>query len=408
MSNLKQEKVENLTPEQVVEKLNNLFAEKTKGMASAEDLNAIKTELSKLTSLEEKSANIESAIAKFEASIEAMKESAKKSAKPAPANLRQAIGQAVAEKHADIMSQVYEKGQTLNLDVKTDTTITGDYTGNIALSVLEQGVNRIARPIRRIMEISNVGTTTSKFVTYIAQDTLSTTGFVAEAVAKANGQVQYTEVSVAVKKVAGFIKVSKEMLADLSFVQAEINNDLIESVLQNIDNGLLNGNGVGATLDGVLNQATPWAAGIFAGAITNPSVIDVLRVAKAQVEGGDFNPTHIVLHPDDVARIEMSKTTQGEYTYPNFAVGMAPNMQLSGLIIVPSTNMTADNFLVGDFSKFNVRMREGVNIQVGYEGDDFARNMVSILAEARLCSFVKQNDVAAFVTGDFTTAIAAL
>lgn len=408
MSNLKQEKVENLTPEQVVEKLNNLFAEKTKGMASAEDLTAIKTELSKLTSLEEKSANIESAIAKFEASIEAMKESAKKSAKPAPANLRQAIGQAVAEKHADIMSQVYEKGQTLNLDVKTDTTITGDYTGNIALSVLEQGVNRIARPIRRIMEISNVGTTTSKFVTYIAQDTLSSTGFVAEAVAKANGQVQYTEVSVAVKKVAGFIKVSKEMLADLSFVQAEINNDLIESVLQNIDNGLLNGNGAGANLDGVLNQATPWAAGIFAGAIQNPSVIDVLRVAKAQVEGGDFYPTHIVLHPDDVARIEMTKTTQGEYTYPNFAVGAAPNMQLSGLIIVPSTNMTADNFLVGDFSKFNVRMREGVNIQVGYEGDDFARNMVSILAEARLCSFVKQNDVAAFVTGDFTTAIAAL
>lgn len=408
MSNLKQEKVENLTPEQVVEKLNNLFAEKTKGMASAEDLTAIKSELSKLTSLEEKSANIESAIAKFEASIEAMKESAKKGEKPAPANLRQAIGQAVAEKHAEIMNQVYEKGQTLNLDVKTDTTITGDYTGTIALSTLEQGVNRIARPIRRIMEISNVGTTSSKFVTYIAQDTQSSTGFVAEAVAKSNGQVQYTEVSVAVKKVAGFIKVSKEMLADLAFVQAEINNDLIESVLQNIDNGLLNGNGVGATLDGVINQATAWSAGVFAGNVQNPSVIDVLRVAKAQVEGADFNPTHIVLHPDDVARIEMSKTTQGEYTYPNFAVGMAPNMQLSGLIIVPSTNMTADNFLVGDFSKFNIRMREGVNIQVGYEGDDFARNMVSILAEARLCSFVKQNDVTAFVTGDFTTAIAAL
>jgi hypothetical protein len=104
----------------------------------------------------------------------------------------------------------------------------------------------------------------------------------------------------------------------------------------------------------------------------------------------------------------MTKTTTGEYTYPNFAVGMAPNMQLSGLVIISSTNIAADNFLVGDFTKFNVRVREGVNIQVGYEGDDFARNMVSILAEARLCSFVKQNDVTAFVTGDFTTAIAAL
>jgi len=399
--------VENLTPEQVVEKLNGLFAEKTKGMATSEDINAIKSELTKLNSLEEKSASIESAIAKFEANLEAVKESAKKSNEKAPANLSQAIRMEVAQKHADMMESV-SKGNKFNMDVKTDTTITGDYTGTYALTTLEAGVNQIARPIRRIMEISNVGTTSSKFVTYIAQDTQSSTGFVAEAGAKANGQVQYTEVSVAVKKVAGFIKVSKEMLADLAFVQAEINNDLMSSIEQNMDDQLLNGNGLGNNIDGVINQATAWSAGVFAGAVTNAGVIDVLRVAKAQIESANFTPTHIVLHPDDVARIEMSKDNQGQYTYPNFAVGTAPNMQLSGLTIISSTNIVTDNFLVGDFSKFNVRVREGVNIQVGYEGDDFARNMVSILAEARLCSFVKQNDATAFVTGDFTTAIAAL
>jgi len=399
--------VENLTPEQVVEKLNGLFAEKTKGMATSEEVNAIKSELGKLTSLEEKSASIESAIAKFEGQLEAIKETAKKSNEKAPANLSQAIRMVVAEKHTEMLDNV-AKGNDFNMEVKTDTTITGDYTGTYALTTLEAGVNKIARPIRRIMEISNVGTTSSKFVTYIAQDTQSTTGFINEAGTKANGQVQYTEVSVAVKKVAGFIKVSKEMLSDLSFVQAEINNDLMASIEQNMDDQLLNGNGAGNNIDGVINQSTAWAAGIFAGAVTNPTVIDVLRVAKAQIEGANFTPTHIVLHPDDVARIEMSKTTQGEYTYPNFAMGMAPNMQLSGLVIISSTNMTSDNFLVGDFTKFNVRVREGVNIQVGYEGDDFARNMVSILAEARLCSFVKQNDTGAFVTGDFTTAIAAL
>jgi len=399
--------VENLTPEQVVEKLNGLFAEKTKNMATSEEVNAIKNELTKLGSLEEKSASIESAIAKVEGNLEALKETAKKSSERTPTNLSQAIHMEVASKHSEMLESI-SKGNKFNLDVKTDTTITGDYTGTYALPTLEAGVNKIARPIRRIMEISNVGTTSSKFVTYIAQDTQSTTAFVGEGVAKANGLVQYTEVSVAVKKVAGFIKVSKEMLSDLSFVQAEINNDLMMSIEQNMDTQLLNGTGIGNNIDGVINQATAWAAGIFAGAVTNPTVIDVLRVAKAQIEGADFLPTHIVLHPDDVARIEMSKTTQGEYTYPNFSTGMAPNMQLSGLTIISSTNMVSDNFLVGDFTKFNVRVREGVNIQVGYEGDDFARNMVSILAEARLCSFVKQNDVTAFVKGDFTTAIAAL
>jgi len=399
--------VENLTPEQVVEKLNGLFAEKTKGMATSEEVNAIKSELGKLTSLEEKSANIESAIAKFEANLEALKETSKQVQTKKARNLREAISMQIAEKHSDIMDTL-EKGNKFELEVKTDTDLTNDYTGNVALSILDSGVNRIARPIRRILEIANVGTTSSKFVTYIQQTTASTTAPVAEAGLKSNGQVQYQEVSVQVKKIAGFIKVSKEMITDLSFMQTEINNDLIEEVLKDIDQGILLGNGAGANLNGVYNVATAWAAGTFAGAVPNATIIDVLRVAKAQIEGLNHMPTHIVLHPEDVAKIELSKATGGEYTYPNFAVGAAPNMQLSGLIIVPSTHMTAGTFLVGDFTKFHVRMREDVNIQVGYEGDDFARNMVSILAEARLCSFVKANDTGAFVKGTVSTAIAAL
>ena len=400
--------MENLTAEQVVEKLNTLFVEKTKGMATSDDLSAIKAELGKLTNLESKSASIESAIAKFEGQLEAMKETAKNSTKTAPKTLKEAINMTIAEKHAEIVDSI-EKGNKIALAVKTDTTITNDYTGTVALSTLEPGVNKIARPIRRIMEISNVGTTSSKFVTYIQQTTASTTAPVLEAGAKSNGNVAYQEVSVEVKKIAGFIKVSKEMLADLAFVQSEINNDLMEEVMQDIDNGLLNGNGIGANLDGVLANSTVWAAGVFAGGvIPQPNVIDVLRIGKAQVESNDFYPTHIVLNPADVARIELSKATGGEYTYPNFASGVAPNMQLSGLTVISSTNMTSDNFVIGDFSKFNVRVREGVNIQVGYEGDDFARNMVSILAEARLCCFVKANDTGAFVAGDFTTALAAL
>jgi HK97 family phage major capsid protein len=400
--------MENLTPEQVVEKINTLFVEKTKGMATSDDLSAIKAELGKLANLESKSASIESAIAKFEGQLEAMKETAKVSTKTAPKTLKEAINMNIAEKHAELVETVIEKKGSFSLDVKTDTTITGDYTGTVALSTLEPGVNRIARPIRRIMEIANVGTTSSKFVTYIQQTVASTTAPVAEAVAKSNGQVSYQEVSVEVKKIAGFIKVSKEMLADLSFVQSEINNDLMEEVMKDIDQGILVGSGVGANLNGVYTVATAWAAGTFAGAVPNATIIDVLRVGKSQIEGANHNPTHIVLHPADVAAIELSKATGGEYTYPNFTSGMAPNMQLSGLIIVPSTHMTAGTFLIGDFTKFNVRVREGVNIQVGYEGDDFARNMVSILAEARLCSFVKANDTTAFVKGVVATCIAAL
>ncbi len=81
---------------------------------------------------------------------------------------------------------------------------------------------------------------------------------------------------------------------------------------------------------------------------------------------------------------------------------------LAGLIVVTSTNIAPDTFLVGDMSKSQVRIRENMTLQVGYVNDDFQRNMVTILAEMRAAHYVKGNQVDAFVTGDFTTAIAAL
>ena len=398
--------MENLTPEQVVEKINGLFTEKMANVPTNDEVNGLKKEVEALKSLTEKSAEIEKAIAKFEGRIEAMSEKAVSTREVAPRTIGQAVRKSLKDNHKAIVSAM-EKGETINLDVKTDTDLTNDYTGDVALSVLDPMVDRIKRQIRRVQEIANIGTTTSKYVVYIQQTTASTSSFILEAGAKAQGQVQYQEVSVEVKKVAATLKVSKEMLTDLAFMQSEVNYDLMESVEQSIDNALLNGNGVGANLDGVINQSTAWSAGTFAGTITNANVSDVIRVGKAQIEASNFTPTHVILNPEDVAKIQLTKTAQGEYTYPIFMYQTGA-MNLAGMVVVSSANMTADNFVIGDFSRFNVRYREALNMSIGYVNDDFQRNMVTILCEARLVSYIKANDQAGFVTGDFTTAIAAL
>lgn len=398
--------MENLTPEQVVEKINGLFTEKMANVPTNDEVTGLKKEVEALKSLTEKSAEIEKAIAKFEGRIEAMSEKAVSTREVAPRTIGQAVRKSLKDNHKAIVNAM-EKGETINLDIKTDTDLTNDYTGDVALSVLDPIVDRIKRPIRRVQEIANVGTTTSKYVVYIQQTTASTSSFILEAGAKAQGQVQYQEVSVEVKKVAATLKVSKEMLTDLAFMQSEVNYDLMESVEQSIDNALLNGNGVGANLDGVINQSAAWSAGSFAGTITNANVSDVIRVGKAQIEGANFTPTHVILNPEDVAKIQLTKTAQGEYTYPIF-MDQTGAMNLAGMVVVSSANMTADNFVIGDFSRFNVRYREALNMSIGYVNDDFQRNMVTILCEARLVSYIKANDQAGFVTGDFTTAIAAL
>jgi len=395
-----------LTPEQVVEKINGLFSEKMATVPTKDEVAQLKSELDNFKAIEVKNSEMEKAIAKMEGRIEAMSEKAVDAPKSQGAKT---IKEALVKTYTDnvkAITESIEKGNRITLDVKTDTTIDGDYTGNIALSVLEPGVNRISRPIRRIREISNVGSTTSKFVTYIQQTQNVTPGegtlWVNEAGAKFNGEVKYQEVSEEVKKIAAYIKVSKEMLADLAFVRSEINTELMEAIEQNIDFSLVNGAG-GVDLNGLLGNIPNFSAGTFAGTIPGANIMDLIRICKAQIEAANFLPTHVVLNPEDVAKIELTKTSTGEYTYPAF---WDANMRVAGLVVVSSNNITAGTMIVGDFTKFNIKFREDMNMSVGYENDDFTRNMVTILCEARLVSYIKGNDVNAFVESDIATDIA--
>jgi len=398
----------NLTPEQVVEKINGLFSEKMASVPTKDEVAQLKSELDNFKSIEVKNAEMEKAIAKMEGRLEAMSEKAVDAPKSkAPKTLNEALVKTYSD-NLDKIKDSIEKGQRIVLDVKTDTTIDDNYNGNVALSVLEPGVNRIARPIRRMREISNVGSTTSKFVTYIQQTQNIVPGegslWVNEAGAKFNGQVSYEEVSEEVKKLAAYIKVSKEMLADLAFVRSEINTELMEAIEQNIDYSLVNGAG-GNDLNGLLTYAPAFSAPSFTGTIPGANISDLVRIAKAQIEAANFVPTHVVLNPEDVAKIELTKTSTGEYTYPAF---WDANMRLAGLIVVSSNNIAAGTMIVGDFSKFNIKFREDMNMSVGYENDDFTRNMITILCEARLVSYVKGNDVNAFVQSDIATDIATI
>jgi HK97 family phage major capsid protein len=394
--------MENLTPEQVVEKINGLIDEKMSTSATKSEVEGLKSDLESYKNLEVKSQEIEKAIARMEGRLEAMAEKAVDH-KFVPKNLAEAITNAYVS-NIEKIKETAAKGGMLQLDVKGDTTIDADYSGNVALSTLESGVDNIQRPIVKVRNVVNTGTTGSKYVVYISQTANTSPAWTNEAGTKAVSDPAYQEISVEVKKVASTVKVSKEMLADLAFVRSEINSDLMSGLDQAVEYSLINGAG-GNDLDGLLSFAQTFAAGTFAASIPSANVSDVIRVAKAQIQAADFEPTHVLLNPEDAAKIELTKTQTGEYTYPAF---WDMNMRVAGLIVVTSTNINAGTFLVGDMSKSNVRIRENMSLQVGYVNDDFQRNMVTILAEMRLCHYVKNNQVNAFVTGSFATAIAAI
>jgi hypothetical protein len=75
---------------------------------------------------------------------------------------------------------------------------------------------------------------------------------------------------------------------------------------------------------------------------------------------------------------------------------------------VENPGVPVGDFYVGDFTKANLRIREEMNVQVGYVNDDFTKNLVTVLCETRAAAFVKSNHYGAIVKGNFTTAKAAL
>src|SRR6185295_816884 len=106
---------------------------------------------------------------------------------------------------------------------------------------------------------------------------------------------------------------------------------------------LLNGDGTGAHIKGLVPSATSFNAAFVA---TSKQRMDTIRLAILQVFQSNFPASGIVLNPLDWAAIQLTKDTQGRYIIGNPADGNTP--RLWNLPVVESLSMTATEFLVGN------------------------------------------------------------
>lgn len=329
--------------------------------------------------------------------------------KGVPSNTPKNLASLLAEKAEDLKAMKEKSGASVQITLKAAGTMaeSTNITGQVPQAQRDAGITRIVRRNPFILELVNVGTIMSNVWEWVEQKNADGgSAMTAEGAAKSQADFDLVVASANVKKVTAYIKITKEMLDDVELMRSEIDQELIELINLKIDEQLLSGSGLTVNLSGITTTATAWAAGAFALAIPTPTKWDVLRTAINQVRVNLFEPNYIVMHPTDVASMELSKATDGQYILPPFAA--SDGTVISGIRVVANTGVTIDKFLVGDFSKYGVRFKEGVTINVGYENDDFTKNLVTILAEARLVGRVKSNHYGAFVYGDFSDAVTAL
>lgn len=324
-------------------------------------------------------------------------------------NVPESLSTLLAEKTDELKAMKEKSGASVQIQLKAVGTmaLSTNVTGQIPQAEREAGITRIVRRNPFILELVNVGTIMSNVWEWVEQKNVEGgSAMTAEGAAKSQTDFDLVVASANVKKVTAYIKVTKEMLDDVALLRSEIDQELTELINLRIDDQLLNGTGLTVNLTGIVTNATAWAAGAFALSIPAPTNYDVLATAINQVRVNLFEPTYIVMHPTDVTKMKLSKASDGHYVLPPFS--SVDGTTVEGIRVVANTGVTIDKFLVGDFTKAGVRFKEGLTINVGYENDDFTKNLVTILAEARLVQRVKSNHYGAFVYGDFSDAITAL
>jgi HK97 family phage major capsid protein len=302
-----------------------------------------------------------------------------------------------------------DRSQGVSFQIKAVGTMTTatNTTGQIPQAERESGITRIQRRNPFMLDLVNTGSINSTTWEWVEQEGVEgEPAMTAEGAKKAQIDFDLVVNDAKVVKVTAFIKVTKEMLDDIDLMRSEIDQELTERINLLIDRQILSGDGTGQNLVGIEANATPFAAGTFADTISEPNNGDVLKVALNQVMINEFDANTIIMHPSDVTAMELEKASDGHYIMPPFR--NAEGTMVSGVRVVSNTGVDQDDFLAGDFSKAGIRFKEGLNIDVGYENDDFTKNLVTILAEARLVQRVKSNHYGAFVKGTFTAAKALL
>ena len=221
---------------------------------------------------------------------------------------------------------------------------------------------------------------------------------VTDTVAKADFEMTFDNVSAPVKWIAGILRIPRQMLDDVSWLASYLGAAAPQELLAAEDEQLLNGDGVGNNLSGILANATAYSAsGAYSGV---ESIVDAAWGQMALVNQN--NPTDVILNPVDIVSIILNKaSTSGEYNLPNGAVGIVNGqLSLAGLRVQKSNKITANTFLVGDFLRgANLVTRQAPQLRA-YEQDrdNVQKNMITFRIEERIALPIFYDE--AFVTGE--------
>jgi len=201
-----------------------------------------------------------------------------------------------------------------------------------------------------------------------------------------------------VRTLAHWEAAHRNVLADEPQLRSIIDNELMYGLRLLEDQQILNGNGTGENLLGILQTPNVQTFSQSAG-LTTDNKADALRRAATLSFLAYYEPSGIVIHPNDWEDIELAKDDNGQYLVAvSIAMGGEPKVWRMPLVDTPA--MTEGTALVGAFGTgAQLYDREEASIRISEQHSDFfIRNAIVVLAEQRLALAVKRPEAFVKVT----------
>lgn len=216
-------------------------------------------------------------------------------------------------------------------------------------------------------------------------------------------------VTVSIPTIAVHTRASRQVLSDAPMLQSIINGELSYKLQLESDAQLLNGDGTGQNLTGILidssiNDVGELATGTAADDVP-AAMIDHIRAAVTECQKSEYyNINGLVLNPVDWQVLETAKATDGHYLLVAFAATSADTPTVWRIPVIVTNAMPENTFLLGDWTLGAQRyVREGVTIRTSeHHGTNFVQNAIQILCEERYGLGVSRPK--AFCKGEFTVA----
>ena len=291
-------------------------------------------------------------------------------------------------KHAQPKLKAVGAGQRFSIDApefKATPTVT---TG---LSQVQYG-GVVGLPLQRptVADLLLSGSISGNAYTYFVEGAVTGgPGAVAESALKPELSGQFTPVTEALTKLAGWTKESDELIEDFSALSSVVESRLVSRLAIAEEAQILNGSGTAPNLRGILNRV---GIQTETQAASPDSAQDAIFRAITKVQTATFlDADFIVINPADYQALRLAKDANGQYfgggffsgAYGNGGVSANPN--LWGLRTVVTSAIAAKTVLVGSGQAAQVFRKGGVRVDMANTNeDDFVNNRVTVRAEERL------------------------